>query len=108
MMKNAMVAKNQVAHVRAERDMLSLSEDPRIAMLYDSFQDSSHLYMVMEFLPGGDLMSLLVKLDTLPEDATRFYVCEIAAAARRPRGPKKKTRRSQLAGKNRRVSLFCP
>ncbi|KAH8093668.1 serine/threonine kinase [Aureococcus anophagefferens] len=80
MMKNAMVAKNQVAHVRAERDMLSLSEDPAIAMLYDSFQDSSHLYMVMEFLPGGDLMSLLVKLDTLPEDATRFYVCEIAAA----------------------------
>ncbi|KAK7241573.1 protein serine/threonine kinase [Aureococcus anophagefferens] len=78
MMKNAMVAKNQVAHVRAERDMLSLSEDPAIAMLYDSFQDSSHLYMVMEFLPGGDLMSLLVKLDTLPEDATR----EIAAAAR--------------------------
>ncbi|KAH8048521.1 serine/threonine kinase [Aureococcus anophagefferens] len=74
MMKNAMVAKNQVAHVRAERDMLSLSEDPAIAMLYDSFQDSSHLYMVMEFLPGGDLMSLLVKLDTLPEDATRFYV----------------------------------
>ncbi|EGB02951.1 hypothetical protein AURANDRAFT_12818, partial [Aureococcus anophagefferens] len=73
MMKNAMVAKNQVAHVRAERDMLSLSEDPAIAMLYDSFQDSSHLYMVMEFLPGGDLMSLLVKLDTLPEDATRFY-----------------------------------
>ena len=51
-------------------------------MLYDSFQTPSHLYMVMEFLPGGDLMSLLVKLDTLPEDATRFYVAEMALAGR--------------------------
>ena len=48
--------------------MLALSEDPSIAMLRDSFQTQSHLYMVMEFLAGGDLMSLLVKLDTAPED----------------------------------------
>jgi len=80
MTKTAMVAKNQVAHVRAERDMLSLSEDPGVAMLFDSFQTPTHLYMVMEFLPGGDLMSLLVKLDTLPEAATRFYVAEMALA----------------------------
>lgn len=80
MLKNAMVAKNQVAHVRAERDMLAIAADASIVMLYDTFQDSSHLYMVMEFLPGGDLMSLLVKVDTLDEDATKFYVAEIAAA----------------------------
>ena len=80
MLKNAMVAKNQVAHVRAERDMLALSEDPSIAMLYDSFQTSTHLYMVMEFLAGGDLMSLLVRLDTLPEYACKFYIAEIAQA----------------------------
>ena len=49
MLKSAMVAKNQVAHIKAERDMLALSEDPSIAMLYDSFQTQSHLYMVMEF-----------------------------------------------------------
>ena len=60
--------------------MLALSEDPSIAMLYDSFQTQSHLYMVMEFLAGGDLMSLLVKLDTLPEDACKFYIAEIAQA----------------------------
>ena len=80
MLKTAMVAKNQVAHIRAERDMLALSEDLAIAMLFDSFQTPTHLYMVMEFLPGGDLMSLLVKLDTLPEDACKFYVAEIASA----------------------------
>ena len=80
MLKSAMVAKNQVAHIKAERDMLALSEDPSIAMLYDSFQTQSHLYMVMEFLAGGDLMSLLVKLDTLPEDACKFYIAEIAQA----------------------------
>ena len=41
MLKSAMVAKNQVAHIKAERDMLALSEDPSIAMLYDSFQTQS-------------------------------------------------------------------
>merc|ERR1719510_493244 len=34
----------------------------------------------MEFLPGGDLMSLLMKYDTLPEEAAQFYVAEIALA----------------------------
>lgn len=80
MLKKSMVAKNQVAHVRAERDMLSLAADASIVMLYDSFQDSTHLYMVMEFLPGGDLMSLLVKVETLSENETKFYVAELAAA----------------------------
>ena len=80
MRKTAMVAKNQVAHVRAERDMLSAATDDNIVMLYDSFQDKENLYMVLEFLPGGDLMSLLVKEDTLPEAETRFYVAEIAKA----------------------------
>merc|ERR1719282_2193334 len=34
----------------------------------------------MEFLPGGDLMSLLMKHDTLPEDVAQFYVAEISLA----------------------------
>ena len=38
------------------------------------------LYLVMEFLPGGDLMSLLMKHDTLPEDVAQFYVAEISLA----------------------------
>lgn len=34
----------------------------------------------MEFLPGGDLMTMLIKYDTFSEDATRFYMAECVAA----------------------------
>ena len=44
-----------------------------------------NLYMVMEFLPGGDLMGLLMKYDTFGEDATRVYMAETAMAIARVR-----------------------
>jgi len=50
MKKNEMIYKNQVAHVRAERDILALANNPWIVDLKCSFQDEKHLYLVMEFL----------------------------------------------------------
>jgi len=43
----------QVAHVRAERDILAESDNPWVVKMYYSFQDQTCLYLVMEFLPGG-------------------------------------------------------
>ena len=82
MKKEMMVLKNQVGHVRAEREALSKasSENKWLTSLYYSFVDESHLYMVMEFLPGGDLMSLLIKEDTFSESVTRFFMAEAAHA----------------------------
>ncbi len=42
----------QVAHVRAERDILALANIPWIVTLFYSFQDEVFLYLVMEYLPG--------------------------------------------------------
>lgn len=36
--------------------------------------------MVMEYLPGGDLMGLLMRVNTFTEEETRFYIAEIALA----------------------------
>jgi serine/threonine protein kinase len=82
MRKEAMVAKNQQGHVRAERDILSENamENPWIVTLHYSFQDERSLYMVMEFLPGGDLMGLLMKENVFSESATRHYVAELVMA----------------------------
>lgn len=82
MKKEMMVVKNQVAHVRAEREALAkASSDNRwLTALHYSFVDESHLYMVMEYLPGGDLMSLLIKEDTFSEPVTRFFMAEAAHA----------------------------
>ena len=50
MKKTEMINKNQVAHVRAERDILALAKIPWIVELICSFQDEKYLYLVMEFL----------------------------------------------------------
>ncbi len=48
--------------------------------MYYSFQDTINLYLIMEFLQGGDMMTLLMKKDILSEDATRFYIAETVLA----------------------------
>eukprot|EP01031_Cornospumella_fuschlensis_P028056 gene28056-33874_t len=80
MQKDNMISKNQVHHIRAERDILSESHNSWIVKLFYTFQDAAQLYMVMEFLPGGDLMSLLIKKDTFTEDETKFYVAQLISA----------------------------
>jgi len=78
--KKDMVEKQQVAHVRAERDILVQVEHTWVVKMYYSFQDEVNLYLVMEFLPGGDLLTLLMKKDTLTEEETQFYIAETALA----------------------------
>jgi len=66
--------------VRAERDVLAESTSPWVVQLYYSFQDPLYLYLIMEFLPGGDLMTMLMKYDIFSEDVTRFYMAECILA----------------------------
>lgn len=71
-----MIYKNQIAHVRAEKDILASASNPWIVELKFSFQDEKYLYLVMEYLPGGDFMTLLMKKDILSEDEAKFYIAE--------------------------------
>lgn len=81
LIKSEMFKKDQLAHVRAERDILADSKDnPWLVKLHASFQDNAFLYMLMEFLPGGDLMTMLIKYEIFSEDITRFYMAEIVMA----------------------------
>lgn len=78
--KADMLEKDQVAHVRAERDILVEADHTWVVKMFYSFQDAQYLYLIMEFLPGGDLMTLLMKKDTLLEEQTQFYVAETVLA----------------------------
>ncbi|KAF2486911.1 Serine/threonine-protein kinase [Neohortaea acidophila] len=80
LIKAEMHKKDQLAHVRAERDILANADSPWLVKLHTSFQDSTFLYMLMEFLPGGDLMTMLIKYEIFSEDITRFYMAEITLA----------------------------
>lgn len=78
--KADMLEKEQIAHARAERDILVEADNPWVVKMYYSFQDAINLYLIMEFLPGGDMMTLLMKKDILSEDVTRFYIAETVLA----------------------------
>ena len=77
MKKLEMHEKNQILHVRAEREVLSQAKNDWIVNLKFSFQDNKYLYLGMEYLPGGDLMSLLMDRDILPELDAKFYAAEL-------------------------------
>ncbi|KAI4104410.1 MAG: hypothetical protein L6R37_003309 [Teloschistes peruensis] len=80
LVKTEMFKRDQLAHVRAERDILAESDSPWVVKLHTTFQDPTYLYMLMEFLPGGDLMTMLIKYEIFSEDITRFYMAEIVLA----------------------------
>lgn len=80
LLKREMVKRDQLAHVKAERDVLAGSDSPWVVSLYYSFQDLQYLYLIMEFLPGGDLMTMLIRWQVFTEDITRFYMAECVLA----------------------------
>merc|ERR1719317_1411995 len=80
MRKKKMVAKKQVTHIRAERNLLAAADNVWLVKLHYSFQDDRFLYLVMEYCAGGDLMTILMREDILTEDVTKFYMAELALA----------------------------
>ncbi|GAA5967217.1 hypothetical protein JCM3765_001740 [Sporobolomyces pararoseus] len=80
--KSDMLRKGQEGHVRAERDLLaSAATSTRwtVRLAY-SFQDVDHLYLVMDAMMGGDLLTLLIEKDTFEESFARFYIAEMVLA----------------------------
>ena len=76
--KADMIAKNQITNVKAERMILmNQAESPYVAKLYFTFQSKENLYLVMEYLNGGDCAALIKSLGCLPEEWTRQYIAEV-------------------------------
>ncbi|MCJ1313502.1 rim15, signal transduction response regulator [Agyrium rufum] len=76
--KADMVAKNQITNVKAERAiMMWQGESDFVAKLYWTFSSKDYLYLVMEYLNGGDCASLVKVLNGLPEDWAKKYLAEV-------------------------------
>ena len=82
MRKNEMVLRRQIEHLRAEREVLAQTHftNEWVVRLFYSFQDDVNLYLVMEYLGGGDLMFLLCERGVFPEAMARFYIGELLLA----------------------------
>ena len=58
---------------------MAWARSPWLTSMKYSFQDTQHLYIVMDFFPGGDLFSIIEKEEGLDETAVKFYLAEIAS-----------------------------
>ena len=66
-LKKAQIVKmKQIEHTNDERKMLQRVKHPFLITLWGTFQDSKNLYMVMDFIEGGELFSLLRKSQVMP------------------------------------------
>lgn len=80
MKKAVIINLRQVEHVKAEKVILSMIEHPFIVNLVASFQDDKRLFMLMEYVNGGELFSYLRRVGRLPDAHARFYTAEITLA----------------------------
>ncbi|XP_010718767.1 citron Rho-interacting kinase [Meleagris gallopavo] len=81
MSKESLLAQEHVSFFEEERSILSQSTSPWIPQLQYAFQDKKYLYLVMEYQPGGDLLSLLNRYeDQLDESMVQFYLAELVLA----------------------------
>ena len=55
---------------------MALAQGKWITHLEFAFQDTNYLYLVMEYLAGGNLLSLMYKYNTFDENTARFYIAE--------------------------------
>lgn len=75
-----LLRKNDIERILAERNILITVRNPFVVRFFYSFTSRDYLYLVMEYLNGGDLFSLLKKVGCLEEDVARTYLAELVLA----------------------------
>ncbi|KAK4709561.1 hypothetical protein R3W88_030486 [Solanum pinnatisectum] len=80
--KSIMLNRNKVHRACAEREILDMLDHPFLPALYASFQTKTHICLITDYYPGGELFMLLDRQQTkvLKEDAARFYAAEVVVA----------------------------
>lgn len=80
--KGIMLNRNKVHRACAEREILDKLDHPFLPVLYASFQTKTHICLITNYCPGGELFLLLDQQPTkvLKEDAVRFYAAEVLIA----------------------------
>ncbi|KAG1609440.1 hypothetical protein G6F46_010794 [Rhizopus delemar] len=78
--KTEVVRLKQVEHTNNEKHILESVANPFLVNLWGTFQDDANLYMVMDYVPGGELFSVLRKSKRFPDHVAKFYAAEVALA----------------------------
>jgi len=78
--KSEIIRLKQVEHVHNERNILSSTKHPFIVNLFTSFQDDHNLYIVLEYIQGGELFSRLRKVGRFNIPTATFYSAQVVLA----------------------------
>ncbi|SCV03479.1 LANO_0G04390g1_1 [Lachancea nothofagi CBS 11611] len=78
--KKTIVKLKQVEHTNDERRMLSVVSHPFIIRMWGTFQDAEQVFMIMDYIEGGELFSLLRKSQRFPNPVAKFYAAEVCLA----------------------------
>lgn len=78
MRKRTLLKMDEIRHVLVERDILTATGKTEwlVKLLY-AFQDNTHVFLAMEFVPGGDVRTLLNNSGVLKEEHAQFYAAEM-------------------------------
>jgi CRP-like cAMP-binding protein len=80
LMKRHILDKKQVQHTKDEKNVIEMLNHPFVVNMVAAFQDDYNLYLVLEFVNGGELYSLLQNQGKLSEPWARMYIGELALA----------------------------
>jgi serine/threonine protein kinase len=75
--KQGVIDMQQVEHILAERALLKELDHPFIVNLAATFQDETHLYLVMEYVPGGEFFTHLRNAHMLSNSGAQFYAAQV-------------------------------
>ncbi|RKO96285.1 hypothetical protein CXG81DRAFT_2381, partial [Caulochytrium protostelioides] len=78
--KSELIRLRQVEHTINEKHILEAIEHPYLVSCRASFQDPAHIYLVMDFVRGGELFSYLRKCTRFPTHIARFYTAQVVLA----------------------------
>ncbi|KAI8365469.1 kinase-like domain-containing protein [Choanephora cucurbitarum] len=78
--KKDLVSKRQVEHAHNEKEILSEVKHPFLVNYHGSFQTSTHVFLVMDYVVGGELFQLIREKKKLTETETRFYAAQVVLA----------------------------
>ncbi len=76
--KSEVIRLQQVEHMIWEKTILEASDHPFIVYLTCTFQDPRHLYMVLEYVVGGEFFTHLRNAGRLDANSAKFYSAQVA------------------------------